>query len=414
MSGEPEDSSAGVPLPRLVRLTPRGRGAVAALKLEGPGAVAAVKPFFRRLEGGASAAEGLREVGRVRYGRWRRNPGDEERLAEDVVLCQVEPGVVEIHCHGGEQAPTAIVESLIESGRAVLIEPTAEIARRFPEAWRREAFQQLQHATAPLAARILWDQFQGAWPRTLAKLLETIVAARAVDARTASVRKTVEQALAFEKLGARLVEPWRMVLAGPPNVGKSSLMNRLVGYERAIAYDQPGTTRDVLLVRSVLAGLPVEFSDTAGLRETIDELEAEGIARTRRAMESADLVLILADASEPWLPETDELLASASAAIVVHHKSDLAPAVPSDRPVGLTVSSLTGAGVDDLLRAIERQIVPAIPAPGELVPIDDEQVAALKGLLAACDEGLNPVRQRLEEFSSEATLPASDDSSWLP
>jgi tRNA modification GTPase len=375
---------------------------VAALRLEGPGAVAAVEPFFRRLEGGASAAEGLRQIGRVRYGRWRRSERDEDQLAEDVVLCLVEPGVVEIHCHGGEQAPTAIVDSLIASGRAILAETHEEIERRFPEAWRREAFLQLQLATAPLAARILWDQFQGAWPRTLARLLEAVSEAELSQDLLASVCGTVERALTFEKLATRLVEPWRIVLAGPPNVGKSSLVNRLVGYERSIAYDQPGTTRDVLLVRSVLAGLPVEFSDTAGLREAADELEAEGIARTRKALAAADLVLLLADASGPWLPEDDELLASAPAAVIVHHKSDLAPGVLHDRPAGLPVSSLTGAGVEDLLREIERRIVPTMPEPGEVVPISEEQVAALRRLLAACDEGPEVVRQTLKDLGDDA------------
>jgi tRNA modification GTPase len=398
-------------LPRLVRLTPRGRGAVAALRLEGPGAIAAVEPFFVRLGGEASAAEGLREIGRARYGRWRRAPGEENALAEDVVLCQVEPGVVEIHCHGGEQAPTAIIDTLIASGRASLVEPHEEIERRFPEGWRREAFEQLQYATAPLAARILWDQFRGAWPRMVKQLTSAASDADSPEAAIDSVRRSVERALSFERLGTRLVEPWRIVLAGPPNVGKSSLVNRLVGYERSIAFDQPGTTRDVLVVRSVLAGLPVEFSDTAGLRESSDELEAEGIARTRQAVASADLVLLLADASGPWLPEYDELLRSAPAAILVHHKRDLAPVVLDDRPAGLAVSSLTGAGVDDLLREIERRILPTTPETGEFVPIDEEQVAELRRSLDACDEGLDAVRQTLDAFKDQARLPATDDAS---
>lgn len=401
-------------LPRLIRLTPRGRGAVAALKLEGPGAITAVEPFFRRLDGQGSAAEGLREIGRVRYGRWRRAPGEENALAEDVVLCQVKPGIVEIHCHGGEQAPTAIVESLIASGRASLIEPNEEIERRFPERWRRKAFEQLQYATAPLAARILWDQFRGAWPRMLEQLASVVSESDSPEAAVDSVRRSVERALSFERLGERLVEPWRIVLAGPPNVGKSSLVNRLVGYERSIAFDQPGTTRDVLVVRIVLARLPVEFSDTAGLRESSDELEAEGIARTRAALASADLVLLLADASVPWQSEYDELLRSASAAIVVHHKSDLAPAVFDDRPAGLAVSSLTGAGVEELLREVERWILPTMPQPGEFVPIDEEQIAALKRLQAACDEGLDAVRQTLDALKDQARLPEAVDASWLP
>lgn len=398
MSRADSQSDRAMPLPRIVRLTPRGRGAVAVLRLEGAGALETLAPFFVRREDDANAVEGIREIGRIRYGRWRRTVGRSDVPAEDVVLCQVEPQVVEIHCHGGEQAPSAIVASLVESGRAVLIEAREAVAKAFPDEGKREAFLQLQRATAPTAARILWDQFQGAWPRLYERLRETIASDADADAALAETRRLIERALGFETLGRRLFEPWKIVLAGLPNVGKSSLVNRLVGYERAIAFDQPGTTRDVLVVRSVLAGLPVEFSDTAGLRKASDELESAGIARTRAALARADLVLLLADASAPWSPENEDLLATASSAVIVHHKSDLALAISPDRPSGIAVSSLTGDGVDELLERIIRAIAPRLPQPGEAVPIVREQVDSLRRLLAACDQGIDAVREALNDL----------------
>ena len=103
--------------------------------------------------------------------------------------------------------------------------------------------------------------------------------------------------LQFRDLGLHLTTPWRVVLAGAPNVGKSSLMNAIAGYQRAIVSPTPGTTRDVVTVTTAIDGWPVQLADTAGLRETQDELESAGVALADAAIGEADLVIVVSDAS---------------------------------------------------------------------------------------------------------------------
>src|SRR6185503_7750192 len=105
--------------------------------------------------------------------------------------------------------------------------------------------------------------------------------------------------LALAEVGLHLTTPWRVVFAGPPNVGKSSLVNALLGYPRAIVYDQPGTTRDVLTASTAFDGWPFELRDTAGLRDgiSLDSVEVEGVARARAQIATADLVVFVHDRS---------------------------------------------------------------------------------------------------------------------
>ncbi len=157
------------------------------------------------------------------------------------------------------------------------------------------------------------------------------------------------RALADGRRGERLREGFFVVLAGPPNAGKSTLLNALSKRDAAIVSEIPGTTRDAIEVRCDLGGLPVTLVDTAGLRETDDPIEAEGVFRTRRRIETADLVLHLipADAPEP-------ASLGGTTTIQVHTKSDLTTARPLEEGA-LAISARTGAGLDALLDAIRQQ-----------------------------------------------------------
>ena len=174
-----------------------------------------------------------------------------------------------------------------------------------------------------------------------------------------------------------------MVLAGPPNVGKSSLVNALVGYQRAIVYDAPGTTRDMVTATTALDGWPVELCDTAGLRRGREAIEVEGVRLARLAATAADVLVLVFSAQEPWQADQQELLDEWPDAITVYSKCDLGPPPYDGRPPGIATSAVTRAGLDELERAVARRLVPGEPEAGAAVPLDAEQVALLEQVLAA-------------------------------
>src|SRR5262249_14674505 len=161
------------------------------------------------------------------------------------------------------------------------------------------------------------------------------------------LRATLEAVLGRSRQGSLLRSGIQVVLAGRPNVGKSSLLNRLAGEERAIVTAQPGTTRDALRELVQIEGVPVLLVDTAGLRESPDEVERLGMARTRAEMERADVVLVVLEAGRMEVPEGD--LPAGAEQIRVINKVDLLPALQAGAfPEGVRVSAKTGAGLDAL------------------------------------------------------------------
>jgi tRNA modification GTPase len=167
------------------------------------------------------------------------------------------------------------------------------------------------------------------------------------------------------------------VLAGRPNVGKSSLINALLGYARAIVFDEPGTTRDVLTAATALDGWPVELADTAGLHNTSDALEAAGVERARQQMAAADVLVLVFDLTQPWSAEEASLIEEWSAAILVFNKCDLPEAPSPNRPTGLRTSATTREGVEELIRRLAERLVPLPPPPSCAVPFTVRQVEAL-------------------------------------
>src|SRR6185295_10091722 len=182
-------------------------------------------------------------------------------------------------------------------------------------------------------------------------------------------------------------EPWRVVLAGRPNVGKSSLINALVGYNRSIVYDMPGTTRDVVTAITAIDGWPVELSDTAGLRAGSDSLEQAGVQLAREQLTRADLVVLVFDMSQAWPAADDSLISELPSALVVHNKCVLPPATEHARPPGILTSAVAGTGLADLERAIARRLVADPPVQGEAVVFAENQIAVLGHVLAAIESG---------------------------
>jgi len=360
-------------------LTPVGRGAVAVVAVAGPQAVELVAPHFSAANGRPLSQQA---VGRVVYGRWGGPTG------EDLVACRTAEETVEIHCHGGSQSVATIVEQLKQAGGREL--PWHEWVHAKQDVCPLTAAAQVALASARSlrTARILLDQTRGALRDELTAIAELL----AVNSPDATTR--LKQLLARSQLGLHLTRPWQVVIAGNPNVGKSSLINALVGYQRAIVFDQPGTTRDVVTVETLAEGWPLELSDTAGLHTSSDELELAGIELAQQRLARADLVVWVLDATRVG-PDTKSLTAMAceQAAIeapgidpakllVVLNKvdrllSEQLTEFAAESGV-LPTSATTPAGIETLLAAIAKRLVPEAPLPGAAVPFLPEQVALLQ------------------------------------
>jgi tRNA modification GTPase len=167
----------------------------------------------------------------------------------------------------------------------------------------------------------------------------------------------VQQLLREAEQGRRLQEGLDVVLAGLPNAGKSSLLNYLAGYEAAIVTDIAGTTRDVLREHISLRGIPVRINDTAGLRESENPVEREGVRRAWKSIEQADVVIYLIDASTGFSDADQQIIEQLGDCRlqVVYNKSDLLAADRQDGPSGLKLSTLTGSGMDRLIDSITGQ-----------------------------------------------------------
>jgi tRNA modification GTPase len=290
--------------------------------------------------------------------------------------------VVEIACHGSPVVLRYALERACEAG-ARLAEPGEFTLRAYlngridlPQA---EAVRDLIEATTLYQARIAAQQSAGSVSRRLKpvkdQLLELIALLEAgidfaeddvdvappeeilrrVDAIAASVSALVAS-FAYGKL---VHDGFSLAIVGRPNVGKSSLFNRLLEQDRAIVTGIPGTTRDVISETASLEGLPVKLLDTAGIRVGENVVEALGIERSHQAMADADLTLVVVDLSEPWTADDESLVRRAREQgkfLIAANKSDLAPRA---NPEGaFAVSALTGEGVPALRRAIAGAIAP--------------------------------------------------------
>jgi tRNA modification GTPase len=364
-----------VPQPcRIAVLTAAGRGAIASISVRGEQAADLVDRFLRPVRGVLLSSV---PAGQIVFGHWVSGVGD----GEEVVVCRKSPLEVEIHCHGGRAASGAILAGLQAAGAAVE-GPEDWVAQEVTDPLARAARLALADALTTRAACVLLDQYRGALRRSLSET-------RDLTARgpTAEAISRLERLLQFGDLGNRLTRPWRVAFAGPPNVGKSSLINAILGYQRSIVLDTPGTTRDVLTAGTALDGWPVEMIDTAGLRASDDEIETEGVARARSQIESADLVVYVEDVTRPRSPPQVASQSGRTRDFVVYNKCDLPRATSSAVCNGLTTSAVTGAGIDMLVLRIVGFLVPTAPEPGEAIPFEPMQVASIRRALRALERG---------------------------
>lgn len=359
-----------------VLLTPPGRGAVATVLVAGERAVSIVD---RRFAAASNKPLADCEVGRTVFGRWR-NTEYSESAGEEIVVCRTADDEIEIHCHGGSAASRAIIGTLVADG-CVECDWSDWQRATARDTIAADAQIALAAATTMKAATILLDQFHGALRRELEL---SIAACETGDSSLAM--KLLQRLEAFGRLGLHLTTPHRVVLAGRPNVGKSSLMNAILGYTRAIVFDEPGTTRDVVTATTAIDGWPVELSDTAGLRVSRDAIETEGVARARHAAAEADLLVLVFETAPPWDDDELALVDAYPSAILVINKSDQHRSV--DMPANaFATSALTGEGIARLIQAIGERLVPRPPQPGDAVPFTGPQVDAIVHSLRLANNG---------------------------
>ena len=373
--------------------TPPGRGGIGVVRFSGPLARAIAAPMLRLRQ--------ALEANRALFGDLIE-PATGERIDEVVVTYFAKPhsyttdDVIEIAAHGSPVVLRQTVEMAIAAG-ARLAEPGEFTMRAFLngriDLTQAEAVRDLIESQTLFQAKAAAQQLEGALSKRLKPIKELLIqliavleagvdfaeddvavlADEQILARIAGVRSPLQKLAESFAYGKVVHEGLSLAIVGRPNVGKSSLFNRLIERERAIVTATPGTTRDLVTETVAIGGIPIRLIDTAGIRTASDEAESIGIQKTREALAEADLVLIVLDASvaidrlkngEPGLRPEAELLQATEGRkrIVVLNKIDLDTVglgidVPNDgKTSGSVTSALTGEGIEHLRAEILKQI----------------------------------------------------------
>jgi tRNA modification GTPase len=291
--------------------------------------------------------------------------------------------VIEIACHGSPVVLRHAVERALHAG-ARLADPGEFTLRAYvngridlPQA---EAVRDLIEATTLYQARIAAQQVAGSVSRRIAPLKDQLVelialleagidfaeddvsvaSAAQIQQRLDPIEQGVRQLAASFQYGQMVQGGFTLAIVGRPNVGKSSLFNRLLEQDRAIVTEIPGTTRDVVSETAAIGGIPVKLLDTAGIRQSTELVESLGIGRTYQAMADADLTLVVIDLSRPMTPEDCELIERAGGQgryLMAGNKCDLPPQAQLP-PGGISVSAVTGHGITELREAVLESVAP--------------------------------------------------------
>jgi tRNA modification GTPase len=346
--------------------TPAGRGGIGVVRVSGPRAPEVAKTLLGRLP----------EPRHATHATFRDARG--EAVDEGVALYFPAPysytgePVLELQGHGGPVVMHALLAACLDAG-ARLAEPGEFTRRAFLEGKldlaQAEAVADLIDAASREAARSALRSLGGEFSAALGALQLQLTELRALTeamldfpeeqvdelhrdeagARLVTVRAMLEELIAKSRQGSLLRSGIHVVLAGRPNVGKSSLLNRLAGEERAIVTPIPGTTRDALRESVQIAGVPLVLVDTAGLRVTSDVVEQLGVERTRRELEQADVVLAIYEAGGNTTPLAS--LPADAARVDVYNKIDLLPGFAAPE-AAVAVSAKTGEGLERLRQAV--------------------------------------------------------------
>ncbi|MEE3371068.1 MAG: GTPase [Planctomycetota bacterium] len=331
-------------------LTPLGRGAIASIVVEGPGSIEVVEHFFR---GQAKVPLAQAPCNRILFGRWQT-----ASTSEELVICRSDINRIEIHCHGGHAAPQSVLSSLQTLGCRVL--PWKQLLGT-SDTIAAEAMAALTECETERTAAILLKQHGGVLVQELRRILQQLQSGE----RNRGLAR-LHALIATWDFGRHLTRPWQIVVTGAPNVGKSSLVNALVGFRRSIVTNQAGTTRDLVAADTAINGWPIRLVDTAGLRPTSNLVEKQGISLARQQIRTADLVLEIRDLTVASEPQPQNLVDHHDTPLItVWNKIDLVD-VEATAISGLLTSARTGLGIQNLIDHISQKLVvnpPALSTP---------------------------------------------------
>jgi tRNA modification GTPase len=325
--------------------------------------------------------------------------------------------LVEISCHGGTLVSAKVLEACLRAG-ARGARPGEFTERAFlngkMDLTQAEAVIDLIRAKTDLALRSATEQLEGRLGAGIKKIRDALVdlvaqieasidfpeEGIALDegeklcARLDSIREEIANLLATAHQGRILREGVRVVIYGATNAGKSSLLNRLLGYERVIVSETHGTTRDTIEESVNLRGVPIRLLDTAGLRRSISRLEREGIARTEKSLQTADLLLHIADRNAPRPPHFENRTRNGNE-IVVLNKSDLSEHGDWKNFDGLRISCATGEGLSELENEMLTRIMKENLRPESAVAINARHRECLRRARDACDRARTAMKEAL-------------------
>ena len=402
-AGVKEDAAAGETIAAIS--TPPGEGAIALVRISGPNAIAVADSIFLGQEKPSQLPSQSQRVGEIVRG---------DRVVDQVMLSvhrapasYTGEDVVEISCHGGILVTAQVLEACFDAGaRAARAGEFTERAflNGKMDLTQAEAVMDLIRARTDLALRSAQEQLAGALGQKIAAIRTVLVDMLAnleatidfpeegiapdqgerLRDRLDSIREQVRSLLATADQGWVLREGLRAVIYGPTNAGKSSLLNRLLGYDRAIVSEHPGTTRDTIEEVINLRGIPIRLLDTAGLRKAEDEIEREGIARTERSLAGADLLLHVLDRSLAK-PADFNANSTEQIKIVLLNKSDLPEHSDWANSDALRICCLSEDGLNGLEEVMLARISERHLRPESAMAINARHRDCLRRALTACD-----------------------------
>jgi tRNA modification GTPase len=396
--------------------TPPGEGAIALVRVSGANAIEVADKIFHGKELPSEFEPRVQHLGEIF--------GPEDQLVDQVVLSihhapasYTGEDLIEISCHGGTLVSAKVLEACLRAG-ARPARPGEFTERAFlngkMDLTQAEAVIDLIRAKTDLALRSATEQLEGRLGAQIRQIRDELVELLAhinasidfpeegvtpdggetLRARLDLIRDEIAALLATADQGRILREGVRVVIYGATNAGKSSLLNRLLGYDRVIVSDTHGTTRDTIEETVNLNGVPIRLLDTAGLRTSTSELEREGIARTEKSLQLADLRLYIADRNAPK-PADFEARNRDLNEIVVLNKGDLPEKGDWKDFHALRISCLTGEGLPELRTEILTRIAKQNLKPESPLAINARHRDCLRRALESCDRGATAQAQGL-------------------